>query len=86
MGVGIDESTRTIVTGDVAIGAVHLIDPVSGARTLVSAATIPRYVDHLKPRGVAVDGSRRIAWVTNDDFAILQMVDLVTGERVFLTR
>jgi hypothetical protein len=40
----------------------------------------------LNARGVAVDGSRRIAWVTNDDFAIPQIVDLATGERVFLTR
>jgi len=86
MGVGIDESTRTIVTGDPVLGAMHLIDPVNGVRTLASAATVPRYYDHLKPRGVAVDGLRRTAWVTNDDFAIPQIVDLVTGERVFLTR
>jgi sugar lactone lactonase YvrE len=85
-GIGIDAATRMIVTGDPVLGAVHVIDAVSGNRTLVSSSTIPRLNDHLKPRGVAVDGSRRIAWVTNDDFAILQIVDLVTGERVFLTR
>jgi sugar lactone lactonase YvrE len=85
-GIGIDAATRTIVTGDGVIGAVHVIDAVSGNRTLVSSSSIPRLNDRLKPRGVAVDASRRIAWVTSDDFGILQIVDLVTGERVFLTR
>jgi DNA-binding beta-propeller fold protein YncE len=86
MGIGIDAATRTIVTGDEALSSVHVIDPVNGARTLVSSPAIPRPNDKLTPRGVAVDASRRIAWVTNGNFAILQIVDLVTGERVFLTR
>jgi DNA-binding beta-propeller fold protein YncE len=86
MGIGIDAATRTIVTGDETFAAVHVIAPASGARTLVSSPAIPRANDKLTPRGVAVDGARRIAWVSNGSFAILQVVDLVTGERVFLTR
>jgi hypothetical protein len=73
------------VTGDEAFAAVHVISPVNGTRTLVSSPAIPRPNDKLNPRGMAVDASRRIAWATNGNYAILQIVDLVTGERVFLT-
>jgi hypothetical protein len=86
VGIGIDAATRTIVTGDESLNAVHMIDPASGVRTLSSGPAIPRANDKLSPRGIAVDGARRIAWATNGSFAILQIVDLVTGERVFLTR
>lgn len=85
LGIGIDAAARLIVTGD-SSRSVHVVDAVSGNRTLVSSATVPHVYDRLNARGVAVDGARRIAWVTNDDFAIPQIVDLVTGERVFLTR
>jgi hypothetical protein len=84
-GIGLDVATRTIVTGD-SLRTVHVVDAVSGNRSLVSSASVPHVYDRLNARGVAVDGSRRIAWVTNDDFAIPQIVDLATGERVFLTR
>jgi DNA-binding beta-propeller fold protein YncE len=84
--VAVDAATRTIVTGDVVIGAVHVLDPATGTPTLASDGTRPRAEDPLKPRGIAVDGARRVAWVTNDAFAIPQLVDLVTGERVFLSR
>jgi DNA-binding beta-propeller fold protein YncE len=86
MGLGFDAATRTIVTGDLVIGALHVIDPSSGARSLASNDTWLRANDPLKPRGVAVDGARRIAWVTHDEIPIVQIVDLVTGERVYLTR
>jgi DNA-binding beta-propeller fold protein YncE len=86
MGIGIDVATRMIVTGDQVLSAVHVIEPLTGSRTLASSLVTPRANDKLSPRGVAVDASRRLAWVTNDHFAILQVVDLVTGERVFLTR
>jgi sugar lactone lactonase YvrE len=84
-GIGIDAATRLIVTGD-SLRSMHVVDAVSGNRTLVSSAAIPHAYDRLNTRGVAVDAARRIAWVTNEDFAIPQVVDLVTGERVFLTR
>jgi hypothetical protein len=86
LGIGIDTATRTIVTGDEAFAAVHVVDAVNGNRALISSPAIPRPNDKLTPRSVAVDASRRIAWVTNGNFALLQIVDLVTGERVFLTR
>jgi hypothetical protein len=52
----------------------------------VSDAAQPRLEDPLSPRAVAVDGAREIAWATNENFGLLQVVDLVTGEHVFLTR
>jgi hypothetical protein len=84
-GIGIDVAARLIVTGD-SLRSMHVVDAVSGNRTLVANVAVPHPYDRLNARGVAVDAVRRLAWATNDDFAIPQIVDLATGERVFLTR
>lgn len=78
------DGQRIFVADDLHLVPVA-VDVATGARSLVDPTTVvgsgPVFED---PEGVAVDGARGLALVSDDGLDAIVAVDLATGERTFL--
>lgn len=89
--IACDASGDRIVMLDGADGALIAIDEQTGDRTLVSGVSGDRQRAGRGPffwqaRGLDVDWTRELAYVIDWNIAAVLVVDMVTGERVTLSR
>jgi hypothetical protein len=71
---------------DVVLQALVRVDLGTGDRSLVSYASGTPHVDIDRPLGVALDEHEPRALLVDEEQRTLFLVDLVTGERVIISR
>lgn len=83
MGAALDSARGRLLVIDAGLRALVAVSLSDGARTVLSSPTVPNAANAFTfPTGFAVDSERAVGFVA--DHGRVRVVDLITGERVFL--
>jgi hypothetical protein len=82
----LDASRDRAIVADAGMQEVVVVDLATGLAQPVPMGSAGAIAMPLRAiEGVAVDASRNVAYLTNPEYVAVQAVDLVTGERVFVS-